>query len=158
MKGRTPERPRGGRRGFTLAELLVAMLASAILALTAGAMLWYGTLGWRRTREAVDLQRDMAATLDVMTRSVRAGTNLVFATGAVFTVRFADRPTARVYANGNDLVYRPNVSDAGNEMTLADGTLRRFAVTVVSNGATVVVVLAGGSEVLSNGVSLVRRN
>lgn len=154
MKRPSPDR----QRGFTIVELLVAVVASAVLALTAGAMLWYGTLGWRRTREAVDLQRDMAVTLDVMSRSVRAGTNLAFATGAVFTVRFTDRPTARVFASGSDLVYRPDVAAPGNQMTLAKGTLRHFAVAVASNGATVVVVLAGGGEVLSNRVTVARRN
>ena len=144
--------------GFSLVELLAAMAAAAILALTAGAMLWYGYLGWTRARGSVELQRDMRAATDIFTRAARAGTNLVASTGTVFTVEFSDRPTASLFASGSSLVYDPDTASSGDQITVANGTLQSFDVSLAGNLTTLVLVLNSAGETLSNRVVISRRN
>ncbi len=146
------------RAGFSLIELVAGMLAAAVLALTAGSMLWYGYRGWRRTVDAVELQRDSRVAMDVLTRSMRAGTNMTFTTGLVFTVWRPNRPTARVYASGRDLFYVPNTASAGNNMRLVGGTLDRFNVGVGVSNSSVVLVLSTSASMISNRVVVSRRN
>ena len=143
--------------GFSLVELIMGMIAAACLALTAGAMLWYGYLGWRRTGEQVAAQRDMRAAMDVLTRSLRMGSSATFTTGGVLTVQFSDRPTATVSASGSNLVYRPDITTA-NQATLVNGTLQRFDVALAGSVATVTLVLRLDPGGLSNRVTITRRN
>ena len=156
MIGHCPEQVTR-KTGFTLLELLAVMLAAAVLALTAGSMLWYGYRGWQRVGDSIGLQRDMRAAMNVMARSVRAGTNMTFSTGLVFTVQYSGLPPASVYAAGNSLYYVPDTGAAGS-MCLVNGTLQQFGVALATNTATLTLVLQGNQETLSNRVVLTRRN
>jgi Tfp pilus assembly protein PilW len=146
------------RAGLSLIELLVGLLAAAVLALTAGSMLWYGYLGWHRTGEAVGLQRDSRTAMDVLTRALRSGTNMTFSTGMVFTVWYADKPAASVYAAGRDLFYQPNIAAGGNTMKLIAGTLDRFNVGLGSGTSSVLLVVSTSTSSISNRVVVSRRN
>ena len=137
---------------------MVAVVAASILALTAGTMLWYGYLGWKRENEAVELQRDMGAAMDVLTRAIRSGTNMTFAAGPVFTVQFDSKPTASIFTSGNNLVYDPDTSVSGDQTALVNGRLRRFDISMNTNMVTVVLLLQTAQETLSNSVSISRRN
>jgi Tfp pilus assembly protein PilW len=150
---------RGRRRaGFSLVELIAGILAAAVLALTAGSMLWYGYLGWRRTGEAVALQRDSRVAMDVLTRALRTGTNMTFTTGMVFTVWCPDKPRASVYASGRNLFYVPNMASGGNSMQLIGGTLDRFSISFNSGSSSVLLMLSTPTSSISNRVVVSRRN
>ena len=146
------------RSGFTLAEFLVAFAAASVLVLTIGAMLWYAFLGYRRTGEAVNLQRDMRVTMETLTRMTRSATNISYSTGSVFTARFSDRPPATVYAVNSNLFYDPNTSAGGDIVQLVQNRLRTFNVAVATNAATVTLALATPFDVISNRVVLTQRN
>lgn len=153
-----PEPRAAGKAGFTLLELAAAIVAAAILALTAGSMLWYGYRGWKQLGDSIGLQRDMRAAMNVMERAVRSGTNMTFSTGLVFTVQYATLPAALVYAAGNSLYYQPNAAVTGSQMTLVGGTLQQFGVGLATNTVTLTLVLKANQETLSNQVVLTRRN
>ena len=57
--------------GFTIFEVLVAMLATSILILIVGLMLYVGWLGWRRNSESVNMQRDASLAMRIMAREIR---------------------------------------------------------------------------------------
>ena len=158
MNGWHPKSGVVRKAGFSLLELVAGILAAAILALTAGSMLWYGYRGWKQVGDSIGLQRDMRNSMEVMSRAVRSGTNMTFSTGLVFTVQYSTLPTALVYANATNLFYQPDATVAGSQMTLVDGSLQQFAVSFATNTATVTLVLRGNQEVLSNQVVLTRRN
>lgn len=154
------------RAGFSLIELIAGILAAAVLALTAGSMLWYGYLGWRRTGETVELQRDYRAAMDVLTRALRAcpSTNMTFVSataGLVFTC--PGKPTARVYRSGNDLVYVPDTASGGNSTRLIGGTLAPNGFNVdlgasTSTVSSVLLMLSTTTSSISNRVIVSRRN
>ena len=144
--------------GFSLLEMLAGIIAAAVLALTAGSMIWYGYRGWQGLGDSVGLQRDTRAALDVMARAVRTCTNMTFSTGLVFKVDYSGLPTAQIYAASNSLYYQPDATVAGTQMKLVNGTLKQFAVSFVTNTATVTLVLQANRETVSNRVVLTRRN
>lgn len=146
------------KRGFTLVELMVAMMAGTILALTMGMMLWQSTRGYMRCQQAVNLQRDLRATLDTVTRLARAATNMTFSTGLVFTASFKGRPPASVYPSGSTLYFDPNTTAGGDQVALAPGTLETFHVTVAAQGITAAVGLRNSHEGVSNRIIISRRN
>lgn len=146
------------RAGLTLVELLAALLAASVLALTMGSLLWYASLGWRRTSEAVNLQRDMRVSMDTLTRMTRHATNFAFSTGLVYTARYSGHSPASVYASGGSLYFDPNTATAGNTVTLSSGTVVRFSVAVATNMATVVLALQRTDTLISNRVVMYRRN
>jgi Tfp pilus assembly protein PilW len=59
------------KRGFSVAELMVGMLAFAILALSMGAMLVYAWLGWRDSTESLNLQRDAMVAMLTIEKEIR---------------------------------------------------------------------------------------
>jgi|GEM_PF-5054346 prepilin-type N-terminal cleavage/methylation domain-containing protein len=146
------------RRGFSLVEMLVALSAASILALTMGAMMWSATLSWKRTGQSVELQRDMRASMDVITRMARSATNMLFTTGLVYTAQFSDRSPMSVYVATNRLYLDPNTTVANNEVRLTAGLVNRFAVQFTGRTAIVTLSLRNNDDVVSNLVVLTRRN
>jgi prepilin-type N-terminal cleavage/methylation domain-containing protein len=58
-------------QGFTVIELLMGMLASSILALTVGLVIYYGWQGWLRNVESVSMQRDAMIAMRVIEKKIR---------------------------------------------------------------------------------------
>ncbi|HMP75850.1 MAG TPA: prepilin-type N-terminal cleavage/methylation domain-containing protein [Kiritimatiellia bacterium] len=145
-------------RGFTLVELLAAILAGAVIVLVAGAMLWHSQTGLRRLTQVVDVHRDMRAGMDALTRITRAGTGFTFTTGLVYTVTYTSRPPARIYASTSNLFFIPNLNAPTVQERLANGTLKQFNVTVATNQSVITLVLESPLERMSNRVTVVRRN
>lgn len=147
-----------GKSGFSLVELLVALTAGSILALTMSMMLWQSTRGYVRCQDAVDLQRDLRASLDTVTRLARAATNMTFSTSLVFRADVSGRPSASVYPSGGSLYYDPNLSASGDQIVLAQSSLETFHVTLGADGIIVAVGLRSADEVASNRVVIASRN
>jgi len=78
-----PDRHR--HAGFTLFELLIAMLSAAVLALTAAVMLVAGFETWQANGDAVLTQQEGTLAMDLVSRSLRAAAaaNVVVAPGQV---------------------------------------------------------------------------
>ncbi len=57
--------------GFTVVELMVSMIAFSILVLAVGSMLVFGWLGWRDSRESVNMQRDAVIAMNQIAREIR---------------------------------------------------------------------------------------
>lgn len=144
--------------GFSLVELLVALSAASILALTMGVMMWSATLSWKRTGRSVELQRDMRASMDVITRMARSATNMLFTTGLVYTAQFSDRSPMSVFVATNNLYYDPNTTVAGNEVKLSGGQVTHFAIQFTNRSAVVTLRLQNTDDAISNRVMLTRRN
>lgn len=149
---------RDARRGFTLVELLVAMTAATILAMTMGLMLWQSTQWYARCHQGVNLQRDLRVTLDTLARMARSATNMSFSTGLVFTAEFDGRSPASIYPAGGSLWFDPNTSVGGDQVALAPGTLETFNVAVAAQGITAAVGLRNSYETVTNRIVISRRN
>ena len=140
----------GNKAGFTLTELSIASAAAAVLALTVGSILHYGYQGWGKQVSAVEMQRDATFAMDMMERAVRsAASGDVSVSAGRVTVSRSGRPTVSFYQSGKDLVYDPDVSGAGGDTVLIDGSLVSFACTLLTRGVRVRMSLrdaAGGAE------------
>ncbi len=156
MMARASER-RQARAGFTVPELMVAMLAAAVLTLTMGALLWYSTLAWKRLAVSVNLQRDMRLSMDTLSRMTRSATGMTFS-GSTYTTQYSNQPPAAVTVSGSNLIYDANTSVAGTTLVLAQGTYQQFSVAVNTNVATVTLRLGTAVETVSNRVVMYRRN
>ena len=60
--------------GFTLVELIAAMVMSTILVLTGSLMLYHSFVAWHDNNDAVELQRDATFAMDIISRAIRPAT------------------------------------------------------------------------------------
>ena len=156
-----PVHPRNRKSGFTLVEMLVALLAAAVLVLTMGSMLWYSFLGLKQAKQAAALQRDMRVSMVALAQMTHSATGMSFSTSGVFryTAQYSNRPSAEVYSQStSNLFFDPNTTAAGDGMQLAYGTLRTFTVAISSNTATVALALGDPRDTISNRVVFFKRN
>jgi prepilin-type N-terminal cleavage/methylation domain-containing protein len=118
------------RCGFTVIELLAAMLAGAVLALTAGSMLFYAYGSWRRGRDGAAMQQDGRAAMELISRTARdaAATNLD-ARPSELRVAMPSNRTWRVFAQGGQLVCDPSMAVTGDEHVVAQAGVRAFSVS-----------------------------
>lgn len=151
-------RPRRHNQGFSLVEMLAAILAAAVLVLAAGAMIWHTQTAYRRLGSAVNVQRDMRASMDVLVRMSRPATGFVFTAGTTFTTSYSNHPPSRMYSSGSNLFYLANATAGGAGQRLVDGSLERFSVVVQTNRAIITLVLRSPEEGMSNTVVVMRRN
>jgi prepilin-type N-terminal cleavage/methylation domain-containing protein len=128
--------------GFTMVELMVALAASSILAITAGITLVYAHSGWRRNNAAMELQRDATLAMYRLSRAVRA------ASGNDVTTPLAGQSAERLTiqttefrVDGDHLLYDPDTGIGGDEVVIVDGRLKTFTVTNLSTGIGVSIVL-----------------
>lgn len=97
--------------GFTLVEMLVAMLAGVVLALTASAMLVFSFTAWGNHTKSVKMQNDASLALLVIGREIRKsnadgiaclGDSIIFYENAVRS------NSTRVGVVGDQLVFQPS--------------------------------------------------
>jgi prepilin-type N-terminal cleavage/methylation domain-containing protein len=128
--------------GFTMVELMVALAAASILAITAGTTLVYSYSGWYRNNAALELQRDATLAMYRLSRAVRG------ASAADVTTPLAGQSAARLTikttefrVNEKHLLYDPDTGIDGNEVVIVDGRLKTFTATNLSTGIGVSIVL-----------------
>lgn len=128
--------------GFTMVELLVALVAASILAITAGITLVYCYSGWCRNNAAVELQRDATLAMYRLSSAVRGASATDVNTP--LAGQSAERLTIQqteFRVNEKHLLYDPNTGIDGDEVVIVDGRLKTFTVTNLSTGTGVSIVL-----------------
>lgn len=142
---RTERRPTGSGascHGMTLIELLVAMLAAGILVLTAGIMLVHVAGACRRGRDGISMQADGRVAMETIAKSVRFASpaDIDDSQPGVLNVTVTG-VTRRVYANGTELVFDPNIAEAGDLVSLV-GPGRLTSFTVAKTNRSVIATLS----------------
>jgi len=128
--------------GFTMVELLVALAAASVLAITAGITLVYSHSGWRRNNAAMELQRDATLAMYRLSRAVRgASANDVTTPLAGQSAERLTIQTTEFRVDGDHLLYDPDTGIGGDEVVIVDGRLKTFTVTSLSTGIGVSIVL-----------------
>jgi Tfp pilus assembly protein PilW len=132
--------------GFSLVELMVALLSGSVLALTAGSMMYYTYLGWERSNRAVGIQRDAAMASELLSHSLRrtAAVNVTVSASTITIVRSS--VTEQFSVNGQNLVYDPDTATPGDEETIISGRVASFVPTGYTEGLSFVLVLTDGTE------------
>lgn len=145
-------------QGFSLAEVMVALVSGSILALTAGSMLFYTYLGWRRSGQAVEIQRDASVAVALLSHSLRrtAAVNVTVAGSRITIVR--PTVTEEFSVSGQDLIHDPDTSTAGDEQTIIFGRVVSFVPTAYTEGLSFVLDLADGPETIRIDKVLTYRN
>ena len=128
--------------GFTMIEMLVALAAASILAITAGITLVYSHSGWRRNNAAMELQRDATLAMYRLSRAVRgASANDVTTPLAGQSAGRLTIQTTEFRVDGDHLLYDPDTGIGGDEVVIVDGRLKTFTVTSLSTGIGVSIIL-----------------
>jgi prepilin-type N-terminal cleavage/methylation domain-containing protein len=85
------------RKGFTLIELMVAIVASAIVVLAAGIVIVIGQTSWNQTWKKVNLQRDASYAMLRMSQSIKAATSAAAdVNGPVLNIKIKDPNTGTI--------------------------------------------------------------
>lgn len=83
------------RKGLTLIELVIAIVAGVVLVLAAGTILFIGQIFWNQAWKKVNLQRDASYAMLRMSHSIKAGTAAEL---------LADGKTVIIYRSGGDYI------------------------------------------------------
>jgi len=79
------------RKGLTIIELMVAVMAGAIVVLAAGIVIVLGQTSWNQTWKKVNLQRDASYAMLRMTHSIQAATSAAAdVNGPVLNIKIKD--------------------------------------------------------------------
>ena len=135
------------KSGFTLVELLIAIVASAIIALTAGTMIFFFFKAWRVENAAVEVQRDGTVTTEFLARKLRAASldNILISSQQIDILGTSG--TNRFYVSENDFLFDPNPAAAGDEIVLVSGQLTSFTPAKNSQNISYQLVIDNGDEV-----------
>jgi len=110
------------KQGFTVTELLLAVLATAIMALAVGSVLVYIWKGWIRHAASVEMQRDATLAMRIISREVRRTDIDNIAAGATLTC-VNTNGTFVFAASGRNLTLK---QDNGTAWPLVRGGLSSF--------------------------------
>jgi hypothetical protein len=134
------------------------MVSAAVLMLTAGALLVFGSAGWRRVCRVADLQRDGSVTLATIRHSVRASAAADLTVSAErLEIARAGRVLA-YYRTGRDLFFDPDTSAGGDEQRLVAGAVSVFAPTLFGTRLSLRLDLEQGDQVFAATVAVHCRN
>ena len=121
--------------GFTIMELLVAMIAFSVLILLVGSMLVFSWLGWRDNKESVSMQRDAVIAMNLISKQIRIS-SIDQVTGDANGIYFA---TSSAVGRNSDVSFLSSDIPFGSGVVLNSWTTPEFDTTTIS-GATGVVV------------------
>lgn len=110
--------------GFTVVEVIAALAAAAVLALTMGAVLFHMWRGWRANKAYSEMQRDGIVALRAIDRAVREGSpNRVSVVVDRLHVLTTNGLRRSFYAQGASLMYNPDQDGGGVAIALASNRL-----------------------------------
>ena len=124
---------RNNKGGFTAVELMASMLATSIVGLTAGVILYYGYRGWSDNNLAIEVQRDATQVMDMLSRSIRGAAEPQITMEANgIRVATTDGEVAFL-GDGGDLIYHYEVGGLPTQMTLVDDRLAMFNLSLTTD-------------------------
>lgn len=134
------------RSGFTVVELMAGLVATAILILTVGALMWFSAANWRQGNTAVNLRRDAAFAMQLMARAARSSslTNITVGSGSLIIP-----PTQFLQSSNSQLIYIPNTGAPGNQMVVIKSGLDLFQ-SATTNGTLSVHLRLKANNVLAD--------
>lgn len=106
-------RGRVGERGFTLVEVVVALLIFSLVVGAALAVYQQAMLSWHREEARVDVQENLRIGLDRMSRELRTAVELYEANNDSIRFKSADGKTVRYY-HRNDVGQLMREVDGGH--------------------------------------------
>lgn len=149
----------GQRTGTTVVEVMVGVVAAAMLLLTLGSMLFYSYRGWRIMQSAAEMERDGALAMRTLCRVFRSGsgTNVwVVSPSSVTVSNASDIAAQSFYLTQARLVYA--VDDVPRLDLVRTGVVEFACSAVISNGVTLVLrlnePLGGTTMAMTNRVAL----
>lgn len=143
------------KAGFTIIELMAAMVATAIFAMAVGAVLFYVWTGWRRNTVSVQMQRDTTLAMQVIAREIRRTPLEDIAPGTSLTCVNGTGKVAIMQNNGN-LNMQVNADPA---FTLVRDHVVSFTTSTNANGAVrVALSLYTGSDASKCSMVVYSRN
>ena len=128
-------------QGFTLVELLVATLASSVLALTVGIMLMISYRAWMANRNYVDLQRDISLTQTVMDKWVREASHWEVTVTNSQVLIVTSTGSRRLYSDAGSLLFDPDTESAGDELVVSSNRVTSFNAVGTPLGVTIDLLL-----------------
>ena len=149
---------RDARVGFTVMELLMAVIAFAIMSTAVGSILVSTWINWVQNRTSISMQRDAGLATYLMAREIRR-TPLSF--GAYYIND--GNPLTCVNTNGT-YVFSLNGADlemqvdGGPAFTLVNGTCTYFNTSISSGAVVVEFDLDTGSDSSRNVMTIYPRN
>ncbi len=147
--------------GFSLVEFLVAFLAAAILAVTAGALLHMTFAVWTRGHSAVNVQRDLTAVTQLLNGMLRGASraDVTFNSSQIQVVDGAVTKRLTYNSGAGSLVYDPDTGSAGDEVSIVSGNLQTFTPSAVGGaGLRVLLSMQNSNESTSLSTVVAFRN
>lgn len=141
-----------GRRGFTLIELMMAVVSGAALALAVGSVMYWGVRTTEETKKKIKLKQDGSFALRFVQRRVRslASTDLTITNGGAGLSYTVDDIARSFVLNSGDLEYHKGaqtfvvIDDTTDSVTFAiedgleaDSKLLRISLEISRDGHNV---------------------
>ena len=138
--GSLATKTRPSRDGFSITELVAAMVSASFLLISVGLLLYYSSKGWQRSLQVVDLRRDANATLSLLAHQIRMTTY----TNITVSSNTLTITPASVQASGNNLNYMPTAGTG--QIALVRGNLATFVAGLTNGMVTIHLRLTNGSD------------
>jgi prepilin-type N-terminal cleavage/methylation domain-containing protein len=131
------------QKGFTLIELIIATLISAIVIVAAGMILFFGQKTWNSTWDRTNLQRDASYAMLRITRDTKAGISAQVEDGGKGLRVFNNSGWTRFFTtlgatSGSGFALK-SVTSEGSSETIIDDNLN--AIKFAVSGSTVMIDL-----------------
>jgi prepilin-type N-terminal cleavage/methylation domain-containing protein len=130
------------RKGFTLIELMVAIVASAIVVLAAGIVIVIGQTSWNQTWKKVNLQRDASYAMLRMSQSIKAATSAAAdVNGPVLNIKIKDPNTGTIKTITFSYVADTNnlqCQIGGQPQTIINGEVKDLQFNVAGNNTVTI--------------------
>ena len=126
---------------------MVAVLVASILVVTASTFLVGVFQNYSRNTRYVEMQRDGAATFQLMGKHLRqASSSRVTASNNVLRIVGTNNVTRSFYRSAGNLFFDPNTAVAGDEMRMVYDRVHAFTVSNDTRAVYVTLHLAEGGE------------
>ena len=148
--------------GFSLIDIIMGMLAAAVLVLTMGTMLFYGYKSYVHNSQMLELHRDGTAAVQMLTPKIRgASPSRVTVAGGQITILprniFVD-PTVSFFTNDHHLVFDPDTGIDDNEVIIIHDSVLSFAPSGLSFGVAIQLVLSNNYDYTEINSTIAYRN
>jgi prepilin-type N-terminal cleavage/methylation domain-containing protein len=130
------------QKGLTLIELVIAIVAGAIVVLAAGIVIVIGQTSWNETWKKVNLQRDASYAMLRMSQSIKAATSAAAdVNGPVLNIKIKDPNTGTIKTITFSYVADTNnlqCQIGGQPQTIINGEVKDLQFNVVGNNTVTI--------------------